>query len=127
MIASPSRITSSGEEADAPHASRVEKGPGGGAHPSSQRGHAGASFGRARAAVRRAALARRITKARGGVEHARSGVQRLVDEPVGELVELPPDGGVRHGSELASEARRLTRKRPECSALDLALAAYLLG
>ena len=42
----------------------------------------------------------------------RSGVERLVDEPVGELVVLSADGAVFDGADATCEARRLQRERP---------------
>src|SRR6266542_4110886 len=56
----------------------------------------------------------------------RSGVQRLVDEPVRELVVLAADGGVGDRAELTRETRSLQRQLAEGLVLDLVLAAHLL-
>jgi hypothetical protein len=41
---------------------------------------------------------------------SRSGVERIVDEPVGKLVVFPANGRVRDGAKLAREAGCLERK-----------------
>ena len=46
----------------------------------------------------------------GDWDTSRSSVERLVDEPVGELVVLAANGRVRDGAELAREAGCLERQ-----------------
>src|SRR6266542_4429000 len=86
-----------------PDPPRTETGPRGGAHPPIGCRHVRTRLRRPDAAGRGAAPARRSAAPCGRT--ARSGVERFVDEPVGELVVLAANRRVGHGTELARKTR----------------------
>src|SRR6266498_2227894 len=94
-----------------------------GAHPPAGRRYVPTRFRRPDAAVRGAASARRSAAPCGRT--ARSGVERFVDEPVGELVVLAANRRVGHGTELARKTRRGKRQFAQGCVLHLVFAAHL--